>query len=156
MLLKSFFQLFFLEKKQKQKQKKITPLPTELASHFWDLPSFCFEKCTVVQCSWCNFMAYNVDMSQVPVFRLVFSVSGRLQSVGPTHWKKIIIKQSKNRKLWILVVYWFMYFFLSIQCTVWNVLLSITLYRLITFFRVKKEQTCFLCFLKEYKIMKDV
>lgn len=33
-------------------------------------------------------MAYNVDMSQVHVFQLVFSVSGRLQSVGPTHWKK--------------------------------------------------------------------
>lgn len=41
-------------------------------------------------------MAYNVDMSQVHVFRLVFSVSGRLQSVGPTHWKKKIIKQKQE------------------------------------------------------------
>lgn len=60
---------------------------SELASHVGDFPSFCFEKCTVVRCS-CNFMAHNVDMSQVHVFQLVFSVSGRLQSVGPTHWKK--------------------------------------------------------------------
>lgn len=72
---------------RKNKDKK-QPLLTELASHFWKLPSFCFEKCTVVQCSRCNFMAYSVDMSQVHVFRLVFSVSGRLQSVGPTHWEK--------------------------------------------------------------------
>lgn len=42
-------------------------------------------------------MAYNVDMSQVHVFRLVFSVSGRLQSVGPTHWKrKKKIKQKQE------------------------------------------------------------
>lgn len=43
-------------------------------------------------------MAYNVDMSQVHVFRLVFSVSGRLQSVGPTHWKRKKKKVNKTKQ----------------------------------------------------------
>lgn len=43
-------------------------------------------KCTVVQCYRCNFDLQCWHVSGSCVW-LVFSVSGRLQNFGPTHWK---------------------------------------------------------------------
>lgn len=141
-----------IKKQKTNRQKKKLPLFTELASHFRDRPSFCFDKCTVVQRSDVTWWLTMLTCLRFLCFDWCFSVSGRLQSVGPTHWKKIInnnynYNKTKQKQeitdFSCILVY---VFFLSIQCTVWNVLLSITLYRLITFFRVKKEQTWFFVF----------
>lgn len=107
-----------------------------------------FDKCTVVQCSDVTLWLTMLTCLRFLCFDWCFSVSGRLQSVGPTHWKNNNNYNKTKQKQEItdfscILVY---VFFLSIQCAVWNVLLSITLYRLITSFRVKKEQTCFFVF----------
>lgn len=89
---KGFSAVLFREKNiyknKKKKQNKKLPLFTELASHFWDRPSFCFDKCTVVQCSDVTLWIIMLTCLRFLCFDWCFSVSGRLQSVGPTHWKK--------------------------------------------------------------------
>lgn len=105
-------------------------------------------KCTVVQCYQCNFDLQCWHVSGSCVW-LVFSVSGRLQNFGPTHWKNKKKKNThKNRRkkqeiinFSCISVY---VFFLQYTVHCWNVLLSITLYsfRSLGLWSVKKEQPC--------------
>lgn len=155
MSLKGFFQLFFLGKKQKQQQKKEKKKPHHCSSDwhliFGDLPSFCFDKCTVVQCSDVTLWLKMSTCLRFMCFDWCFPSQVDCKVQAPRIGKKIIIiiiKQSKNRKLWILVVYWFMYFFLKYTVHCLKCIVEYYFVQVDHFFQSEERTNLFFVFFK--------
>lgn len=153
MSLKGFFQLFFLgKKKQKQqkkkKRKKKKPHHCSLNWHLTsgDRPSFCSDACTVVQCPDVTLWLTVSTCLRFTCFDWCFPSQVDCKVQAPRIGKIIIIiKQSKNRKLWILVVYWFMYFFLKYTVHCLKCIVEYYFVQVDHFFQSEERTNLFFC-----------